>query len=170
MYLVNKWLDIFSVVNTLSQYLVDPRNVHLVAAKHVMRYLKGTVDYGLSYIGDHDFRLYDYTDSDWALSVSDIKSTLGGCFSLGSAMISWLSRKQFSVALSITEAKYIAACSTSCEAIWLRKLLSSLFNPEMDATVILCDNQSCMMMTENPVFHDKTKHIEIRYFYIRDMV
>jgi hypothetical protein len=170
MYLTNTRPDICFVVNTLSQYLVEPRHVHLVAAKHVMRYLKGTLDFGLCYTGDHDFRLIGYTDSDWAGSVSDRKSTSGCCFSLGSAMTSWKSRKQSSISLSTTEAEYIASCSASCEAIWLQKLLTGLFDLEMEATVILCDNQSCIKMTENPMFHDKSKHIEIRYHYIRDMV
>ena len=131
-----------------------------------MRYLKGTIDFGLYYDGNHDYRLYGYTDADWAGSVSDMKRTLGGCFCLGSAMISWFSRKQTSVSLSMAEAEYIAACFASCEAIWLRKLMSGLFNLELDTTVILCDNQSCIKMTENPVFHDKSKHIEIWYLYI----
>jgi hypothetical protein len=91
-------------------------------------------------------------------------------FSLGSAMILWQSRKQSSIALSTAEVEYIATCSASCEAIWLRKLLTDLFDLEMRATVILCDNQSCIKMTENPVFHDRSKHIEFRYHYIRDMV
>ena len=81
MYLMNTRLDICFAVNTLSQYLDEPRHVHLVAAKHVMRYRKGMIDYGLSYTRDHDFRLYGYTATDWARSVSDGKSTLGGCFS-----------------------------------------------------------------------------------------
>ena len=85
-------------------------------------------------------------------------------------MISWFSRKQSSVALSTVDADYIATCSASCEAIWLRKLMSGLFNLELDTTVILCDNQSCIKMTENPVFHDRSKRIEIWYFYIRDMM
>ena len=170
MCLTNTRPDIRFVVNTLSQYLVKPRRVHLVAAKHVMRYLKGTIDFGLHYDNSHECRLHGYTDADWAGSISDRKSTSGGCYSLGSAMISWFSRKQSSVALSTAEAEYIAACSASCEAIWLRKLLSGLFNLELDTTVILCDNQSCIKMTENPVFHDRSKHIEIRYFYIRDMM
>jgi hypothetical protein len=85
-------------------------------------------------------------------------------------MTSWQSRKQSSIALNMAEAEYIAACSASCEAIWLRKLLTGLFDLEMEATVILCDNLSCIKMTEYPVFHDKSKHIEIRYHYIRDMV
>jgi hypothetical protein len=134
MYLMNTRPNICFVVNTLSQYLVEPRCVHLVATNHVMRYLKGTLDYGLCYTGDHDFRLYGYTDSDWAGSASDRKSTSGCCFSLGSAMTSWKSRKQSNISLSTTEVEYIAACSTSCEAIWLRKLLTGLFDLEMEAT------------------------------------
>jgi hypothetical protein len=89
MYLTNTRLDICFAVNTLSQFLVELGHVHLVAAKHVMRYLKGTIDCGLSYDGDHDFTLNGYTDADWAGSVYDRKSTSGCYFSLGSAMISW---------------------------------------------------------------------------------
>jgi hypothetical protein len=103
MYLKNTRPYICFVVNTLSQFLVEPRRVHLVAAKHVMRCLKGTLDYGLSYNGDHDFRLSGYTNSDWDGSVSDRKSTLGCCFSLGSAMISWQSRKKSSISLNTTK-------------------------------------------------------------------
>jgi hypothetical protein len=150
--------------------LVEPIRVHLVVAKHVMRYLKGRLDFGLCYTGDHDFRLVGYTNSDWAGSVFDRKSTLGCCFILGSAMTSWQSRKQSSISLSTTKVEYIAACSASCEPIWLWKLLTGLFDLEMESTMILCDNQSCIKMTENPVFHDKLKYIEIRYHYIRDMV
>jgi hypothetical protein len=170
MYLTNTRPNICFVVNTLSQFLVEPRHVHLVVAKHVMRYLKGTLDCGLNYDGDHDFILSEHTDSDWAGSVSDRKSTSGCFFSLGSAMISWQSRKQSSIALSTAEAEYIVACSASYEAIWLRKLLTGLFDLEMEATTILTDNQSCIQMTENPILHDRSKHIEIRYHYIRDMV
>ena len=106
----------------------------MIAAKHVMRYLKGTIDFGLYYVGNHDYKLYGYKDADWVGSISDRKNTSSGCYSLGSAMISWFSRKQSSVALSTTEAEYIASCSASCEAIWLRKLMSGLFNIELDTT------------------------------------
>jgi hypothetical protein len=170
MYLTNTRPNICFVVNTLSQFLVEHRRVHLFVAKHVMKYLKGTLDFSLNYNGDHDFRLSGYTDSDWAGSVSDRKSTSGCCFILGSTMISWQSRKQSTISLSTTEAKYIVASSTSCEAIWFRKLLKGLFDLEIEAIVILCDNLSCIKMTENQVFHDKSKHIEIRYHYIHDMV
>jgi hypothetical protein len=158
MYLTNTRPDICFAVNTLSQYLVEPRRVHLVAAKHVMGYLKGMLDFGLCYNGDQNFRPIGYTDSDWAGSVSDRKSTSGCCFSLGSAMTSWQSRKQSSIALSTIESE----CSASCEAIRLRKLLTCLFGLEMEASLILCDKHRCIKMTENPVFHDKSKHIEIR--------
>ena len=150
--------------------MVDLRQVHLVAAKHILRYLKGAIDYGLRYAGDCEFGLIGYTDSDWTGSVTDWKSTSGCRFSLGLAVIAWCSRKQTSVVLSTTEAEYIAACSASSEAVWLRKMLSRLFDLEMDATCIYCDNQSCIKLSENPVFHDKSKHIEIKYQYIRDMV
>jgi hypothetical protein len=92
MYLTNTRPDICFAVNTLSQYMVKPRHVHLIAEKHVMRYLKGTIDYGLRYISDREIRLQGYTDSDWVGSVTDRKSTSGCCFSLGSVVISWLSR------------------------------------------------------------------------------
>jgi hypothetical protein len=85
-------------------------------------------------------------------------------------MISWISKKQSCVALSTAEAEYVAACAASREAVWLQKLLTGLFDIAMEATCILCDNQSCIKLSENPVFHDRSKHIEIRYHYIRDMV
>ena len=74
------------------------------------------------------------------------------------------------MALSTFEAEYVATCSTSCEEVWLRKLLSNLFDLQMDATCIYCDNQSCVKLSKNPVFHDNSMHIEIKYHYIRDMV
>jgi hypothetical protein len=119
------------------------------------------LDFGLCYNGDHDYILIGYTDSYWAGSVSDRKSTSRCFFSLGSAMHSWKSRKQSSIFLSTVEAEYIAACSTSCEAIWLRNFSTGLFDLEMEETIILCDNQSCIKMVRNLVFHDKSKHIEI---------
>ena len=111
MYLTNTIPDICFAVNTLSKYFFQPRRVHLVTTKHVMRYLKGTIDFGLYYDGSHEYRLYCYTDADWAGSISDRKNTLGRCFCLGSAMSSWFSRKQSSVSRSMAEAEYIVDCS-----------------------------------------------------------
>jgi hypothetical protein len=122
MYLVNTRLDICFVVNTLSQFMVEPRRVHWTTAKHVLRYLCGTVDYGLDYLRGDGVRLVGYTGSDWAGCVSDMKST-SGCFGLGSSVVSWFSRKQKSMALSFAEAEYMATSQDSCEALSLHKLL-----------------------------------------------
>ena len=103
-------------------------------------------------------------------SAIDRKSTSGCCFSMGLGVISWLSRKKSYVALSTAEAEYVTTFSASCEEVWLRKLLSDLFDIQLDATYIYCDNQICVKLSENLVFHDKLKHIEIKYHYIRDMV
>eukprot|EP00253_Pinus_taeda_P032031 PITA_32031 len=108
--------------------------------------------------------------ANWAGSPLDQKSTSGRIFNLGSAEFSWYSRKQRSVALSSAEAEYMAASQGACEAIWMRKILVGLFDQRMDATVIYCDNQSCIKLFENPVFHDRSKHIDIRYYHLRDCV
>ena len=104
MYLTNTRPDICFAVNTLSQYMVNPKHIHLIGAKHAMRYLKGTLDYGLKYISNNDISLLGFRDSYWAGSAKDRESTLGGCFILGSGMISWFSRKQANIALSTVEA------------------------------------------------------------------
>ena len=114
--------------------------------------------------------LHDYVDLNWEVNTTDRKRTLGCCFSMGSDMIFKFSSNQSCVALSTSEEKYVTACSASCEEVWLRKLLSDLFDLQLDATCIYCDNQSCVKLSKNPMFHDKSKHIDINYHYIRDMV
>jgi hypothetical protein len=115
-------------------------------------------------------KLQGFTDADWAGSPSDRKSTSGGIFSVGSTTVSWYNRKQRSVALSSAEAEYMAASQATCEAIWMRKILVGLFGQKMDPTVIYCDNQSCIKLSENPLFHDRSKHIDIWYHHLRDCV
>ena len=148
--------------------MVEPRRVQWSAAKHILRYITGIVYYGLDYVRCDGVILVGYSDSDWAGCASDRKSTSGCCFGLGLAVVSWFNRKQKSVALRSTEAEYMAANQASCEVIWLRKLLVGLFGRELRPTTIYCDNQSCIKLFENPVFHDRSKHIEIRYNFIRD--
>eukprot|EP00253_Pinus_taeda_P004447 PITA_04447 len=160
MFLVNSRPDICFAVNTLSQHMVEPHHIHWIGAKNLLRYLRDTITYGLRYTA-RDVKLLGYTDADWAGNVVDRKSTFGCCFSLGSASISWMSRKQKSVALSIAEAEYIATSMASCEAVWLQKLFNELFGFTLDTTVILCDNQSGIRLSENLVFHDRSKHIDI---------
>ena len=146
MYLVNIRTDLCFAVNTLSQFMVEPRSVHWVAAKHVLHYLSGTVDFGLDYRRSEGIRLVGYTDLDWAGSVAERKSTSRCCFSLGSTAVSWVSRKQMSVALSTAEAEYMAT-SHSCKALWLCKLLAYLFDQEPRPTLIYCDNHSCIQLS-----------------------
>ena len=146
LYLTNTILDIFFAVNTLSQFLMDLRHVHLMVAKHALRYLKGTVEHELKYDANPKTNLEGYVDSDWASSAIDRKSTSGCCFSMGSGVISWFSKKKSRVALSTAKAEYVTACSSSREAVWLRKLLSDLFDLQLDATCIHCDNQSCLKL------------------------
>jgi hypothetical protein len=150
-------------VNTLSQFQVEPRHDHWIATKHVLRYIHGTINYGLRYTASSNIQLRGFTDSDWARSAKDRKSTSGMCFILDSAMISWGSRKQKSVTLNTTEVEYMAASEACTKAIWLRKLISYLFDQIPESTIIYCDNQSCIRLSEHPVFHERSKHIEIKY-------
>ena len=99
-----------------------------------------------------------------------MKSTSGCCFNIGLGVVSWFSRKQQSFALISVEAKYMVAIVAACEGMWMRKLLSGLFECELEATVVCCDNQSGIRLSENPVFHDRSKHIDIRYYFSRDCV
>jgi hypothetical protein len=147
--------------------MVESRSVHWIGEKHVLRYIVGTVDFVLDYIKGDGVSLAGYTDSDWAGCATDRKSTSGYYFGLGSRLVSQFSRKQKSVALSSAKTEYMA---DSCEAIWLRKMLVGLFGQKMPPTVINCDNQSCMKLSENQIFHDRSKHTEIRYHFIRDWV
>jgi hypothetical protein len=93
-----------------------------------MRYLQGTIDYGLRYVTDHEFELYGYSDSDWVDSIPNRKSTSTYCFILGSNMVSWSNRKQLCVVLSITKVEYVASCEASHKVVWLRKLLTIELN------------------------------------------
>eukprot|EP00253_Pinus_taeda_P034874 PITA_34874 len=115
-------------------------------------------------------KLQGFTDAYWERSPSDRKSTSGGIFNLGSAAVSWYSKKQRSVALSSVEAEYMAASQAACRAIWMWKILVGLFGQRTDPTVIYCGNQSCIKLSQNPVFHDRSKHIDILYHHLRDCV
>eukprot|EP00253_Pinus_taeda_P019715 PITA_19715 len=107
--------------------------------------------------------------ADWAGSPSDRKSTLGGLLSIGSTKVSWYNNKQQSVALGSVEVEYMVASEATCEAMWMRKIPVGLFGQQMDPTVIYCDNESCIKLFENLVFHDRSKHIDIQYHHFRDM-
>jgi hypothetical protein len=147
MYLVNTRPDIFYAVNVLSQFMSQPKQKHWIAAKHVLRYLNGIIGYGLKYATNVDLRLEGYADANWAGSAVDRNSTSRSCFTLGSTMVPWCSRKQSYVALSTEEAEYIALSVAVHEVVWICKLLTDLFENEMDPTTIHYDNQSCVKLS-----------------------
>ena len=151
MYLTNMRPNICFTMNTLSEFLKYLRHVHLTTAKHILRYLGGTIDYGLKYEVNRKINLGGYVDSYWAGSSINRKSTLGCCFSTGSSMISWFSKKQSCVALSTAEAEYVTTCYASCEAVWLWKLLSDLFDLHMDATCTLWQLELRKVVIESSV-------------------
>jgi hypothetical protein len=147
MYLVNTKPNICYAVNVLSQFMSEPRQTCWIAVKHVLRYLRGTVRYGLRYDSSVDLSLHGYADADWARSTVDRKSTYGCFFTLGYVMVSWCSRKHSFVALSTAKVEYIALSVAVHEAVYLHKLLTYLFDHEMDPTTIHCDNQSCVKLS-----------------------
>ncbi|KAL0300076.1 UNVERIFIED_CONTAM: Retrovirus-related Pol polyprotein from transposon RE2 [Sesamum calycinum] len=146
----------------------SPSQVHYAAAKRILRYLRGTKDFGIWYKSTNDAKLVGYTDSDWAGSVDDMKSTSGYTFSLGSGIFTWASKKQATVAQSSAEAEYIAAAATSNHAIWLRRILEDIGEKQEEPTTIYCDNKSAIAITKNPVQHSRTKHIDIKYHSLRE--
>nr|GFA81579.1 retrovirus-related Pol polyprotein from transposon TNT 1-94 [Tanacetum cinerariifolium] len=139
-------------------------------AKRILRYIKGTVDYGMFYSTSEDFKLVGYSGSNWAESKDDGRSTSGFLFFLGNNAFTWSSKKQPIVTLSSCEAEYIAATSCVCHAIWLRSMLKELHMEQEDATEIYVNNKSAIDLAKNPVYHDRSKHINTRYHFIRECI
>lgn len=162
--------DITFAVSVVSRFMHKPSVHHLGAAKRILRYVAGTANFGIRYSKVSDFRLCGYSDSDWAGCLEDRKSTSGHVFFLGSGAISWSSKKQDIVALSSSEDEYVAVTAAACQAIWLRRLLGDFGQVQEDATGIFCDNKASIAMTKNPTFHSRTKHIDIRFHFIRNLV
>lgn len=162
--------DLSYAVGLVSQFMQAPRKPHLDAIRRIMRYVKGTVQFGLFYAYGSDMHLVGYTDADWAGSPYDRRSTSGYAFALGSGAVSWSSKKLPSVALSSTEAQYRGAALAACEIDWLCKLPSSLDIVVDYAVVLYSDNMSIIQLANNPVFHARTKHLEVHYHFIREKV
>jgi hypothetical protein len=167
MYLMNMKPDIFYTVNQLSQAMVKPTKLFWKVGKNVLRYLRGTFEYVLWYRQTDEVKLHGFTDADWAGSPMDRKSTSRGIFSIISTVVSWYNKKQRSVALISVEEEYMAVSQATCEAIWMRKILVGLFASHLDPTVIHFDTQSCIKLSINHVFHDRSKNIDIWYHHIR---
>ncbi|KAL0414349.1 UNVERIFIED_CONTAM: Retrovirus-related Pol polyprotein from transposon RE1 [Sesamum radiatum] len=168
LYLTATRPDIMFATSLLSRFMQSPSQVHYGAAKRILRYLQGTKDFGIWYKSTNDAKLVGYTDSDWAGSADDMKSTSGYTFSLGSGIFSWASKKQATVAQSSAEAEYIAAAAASNQATWLRRILEDMGEKQEEPTTIYCDNKSAIAITKNPVQHNRTKHIDIKYHALRE--
>ncbi|XP_052488061.1 uncharacterized mitochondrial protein AtMg00810-like [Gossypium raimondii] len=161
--------DILFAMSMLSRFIHCCNQQHYKAGKRVLRYIKGTLSHGIHFSRAKELKLIGYTDSDWAGSKDDMKSTSGYSFTLGSAMICWSSRKQTMVAQSTAEAEYVAAANALNQAMWLRKILSNLNLQQNEATVIHYDNKSAVAIAKNSVFHGRTKHFNIKLHVIREM-
>ncbi|GJU12103.1 putative ribonuclease H-like domain-containing protein [Tanacetum coccineum] len=168
LYLTASRPDIMFVVCACARFQVTPKGLHLHAVKRIFRYLKGQPKLGLWYPKESSFDLEAYTDSDYAGASLDRKSTTGGCQFLGSRLISWQCRKQTIVATSTTKAEYVAAASCYRQVRWIQNQMLDYGYNFMN-TRIFIDNESIICIVKNPVFYLKTKHIEIRHHFIRDL-
>ena len=163
--------DITFAVCNVAKFASKPTLSHWLAVKRIFRYLKGTTNFGIMYNrhnGSDD--CIGYSDADWAGDRNDRKSTSGYCFYVDNKLVSWRTSKQSCVALSTAEAEYVALSCASQEAVWLNCLLKDLRCSENDSVKIYEDNQSAICIARNPKDHSKTKHIDIKYHYIRDLV
>ena len=167
-YLSHTRPDISYVVNILSQFMHSPRVSHLQAAHRVLRYLKGTTGWGLHFKRQGMISLDIYTDSDFAGSLIDRRSTTGYCIFLAGNLVIWGSKKQEVVARSNTEAEFRALAHGLTEVMWIKGILQDL-KIKMDCpTIAFCDNQSTIRVAHNPMQHDRMKHVDIDRHYIKE--
>lgn len=169
LYLTASRPDIMFAVCLCAWYQSCPKESHLASIKRILRYVKGTKNLGLWYGKQSEFDLIGYTDADFAGDRIDRKSTSGTCQFLGGSLVSWSSRKQTSVALSTAEAEYVAAGSCCTQILWMIQTLKD-YDLEFHKVPIMCDNNSAILISKNPVLHSRTKHIEIRHHFIRDHI
>lgn len=162
--------DISFAVNKVCQFLHSPTTVHWSAVKRILRYVQGTLSLGLRFGKSKSMVVSAFSDADWAGCVDDRRSTGGFAVFLGSNLISWSSRKQATVSRSSTEAEYKSLANATAEMIWVQKLLSELRIPHASTTLLWCDNLGATYLSANPVFHARTKHIEIDYHFVRERV
>jgi hypothetical protein len=162
--------DISYAVQQICLHMHDPRDPHLTALKRLLRYLRGTVDYGLLLHRSSSAELVVYTDADWAGCPDTRRSTSGYAVFLGGNLVSWSSKRQPVVSRSSAEAEYRAVANGVAEASWLRQLLAELHTPLSRSSLVYCDNVSAVYLSTNPVQHQRTKHVEIDLHFVRDRV
>ena len=162
--------DISFAVSVVSQFLQSPCTSHWNAVVRILRYVKSAPGKGLLYEDHGHSKVVGYSDADWAGSPSDRRSTSGYCILVGGNLVSWKSKKQDVVARSSAEAEYRAMALATCELIWLKQLLEELKFCETSQMELICDNQAALHIASNPVFHERTKHIEIDCHFIREKI
>ena len=162
--------DIAHAVGEVSKFCERHGKSHWAAAKRILKYLKTTQELSIKFCGSSKGELIGFADANWAGDVDTRRSTTGYVFFLNSGVISWNSKRQPTVATSSTEAEYMSLYSATQEAIWLRLLLKDLERTDQVATKIFQDNQGCIALAKNPVYHARTKHIDIKFHFLREKV
>jgi len=170
MYLTFTRPDITYAVHRLCQFTSAPRVPHLKAVYKIIYYLKGTVGQGLFYSANVDLKLSGFADSDFSSCSDSRKLTTGYCMFLGTSLVAWKSKKQEVISMSSAEAEYKAMSMAVREMMWLRFLLEDLWIDVSEASVLYCDNTAAIHIANNPVFHERTKHIERDYHHIREKI
>lgn len=160
--------DLSFAVGCVSRYLDKPSKIHVNMVKRILRYLKGTLDHGIFFENNLNFTLSCYSDADYAGDVRTRRSTSGFVFLLGSSCITWASQRQKCVALSTTESEYVAAAEAVKELVWIKQLLGDLLPNQNIKAVLNVDNQGAIRLIRNPEFHRRTKHIDVRFHFIRE--
>ena len=161
--------DIMCAAGKLSQFLNKPTSQHLLAAKRVLRYLKGTLKLGIRY-GCPDTPPIGFSDADWAGDIDTRRSTTGYVIMLNNGAVAWRSQRQPTVALSTMEAEYMALTEATKELIWMHGLLTELGYENENPTDLFTDNQSALALSKNPVSHARAKHIDVRHHFVRDAI
>lgn len=167
LYLTASRPDIQFVVCLCARFQASPRASHQQAIKRILRYIYTTKDFGIWLSASSCISLRAFSDADFGGCRIDRKSTSGACFFLGDSLIAWSSRKQSSVALSTAESEYVAAASCCSQLLWIVATLKD-YGVSLEKVPLLCDNTSAICIAKNPVQHSRTKHIEIRFHFLRD--
>ena len=170
LYLTHSHPDISFVVGLVARYMQHPHESHWKAAKRILRYIRGTVQFGIHYSIGATPLLVGFTDSDWAGDPDDRKSTAGYVFTLGSGPITWACKKQSSLAISSIEAEYRVEVQASKEAMWLQQILSEFGFEQQHPTTLWCDNQGSIQLCKDLVQHQRSKHIELHMHFIRKLI
>lgn len=162
--------DIAYSVNKLSQFMQESKVIHWQGCKRILRYLQGTLNYGLYFTPGNKMEISTFTDADWGADRDDRKSTDGYCMFLAGNLVSWSSKKQKVVSTSSTEVEYRSLSNGATELTWLQSLLAKMNIKLEKRPIIWCDNKSAIALAENPVFHGRTKHIEIDVHFVRNKI